>query len=107
MEYFEYYLHLHVCLSFEVVVDQDHLVANVVCLAALSMCIADAAGGPVYFEVSAGGPDGRVSKISEELELSPLNFRPVGQDLLSWAVFILALSVIVLKSYSQNSLGFL
>ena len=45
------------------------------------MCIADAAGGPVYFEVSAGGPDGRVRKISEELELSPLNSRPVGQDL--------------------------
>ena len=71
------------------------------------MCIADAAGGPVYFEVSAGGPDGRVSKISEELELSPMNSRPVGQDLFSWAVFLLTLSVIVLKSYSQNSLGFL
>ena len=76
-------------------------------MAALSMCIADAAGGPVYFEVSAGGPDDRVRNISEELELSPLNSRPVGQDLLSWAVFILALSVIVLKSYGQNSLGFL
>ena len=71
------------------------------------MCIADAAGGPVYFEVSAGGPDGRVSKISEELELSPLNSRPVGQDLFYWAVFLLTLSVIVLKSSSRNSFGFL
>ena len=42
------------------------------------MCIADAAGGPVYFEVSAGGPDDRVSKISEELELSPFEFSPGG-----------------------------
>ena len=78
-----------------------------VCLAALSMCIADAACGPVNFEVSAGGPDARVSKIFEELELSPMNSRPVGQDLFAWAVFLLTLSVIVLKSYSQNSLGFL
>ena len=45
------------------------------------MCIADAAGGPVYFEVSAGGPDDRVSETSDELELSPLNSRLVGQDL--------------------------
>jgi hypothetical protein len=74
---------------------------------ALSTCIADAAGGPVVFEVSAGGPDDRVRKISEELELSPLNSRPVGQDLFSWAVFLLTLSVIVLKSSSRNSFGFL
>ena len=72
------------------------------------MCIADAAGGPVYLEVfSAGGPEDRVRKISEELELSPLNSRPVGQDLFSWAVFLLTLSVIVLKSSSRNSFGFL
>jgi hypothetical protein len=49
--------------------------------AALSMWITDAAGGPVYFGFSAGGPDDRVSEISDELELSPLNSRPVGQDL--------------------------
>ena len=55
----------------------------------------------------AGGPDGRVRKISEELELSPLNSRPVGQDLFSWAVFVLALSVIASKRNSQNSFGFL
>ena len=42
--------------------DNDHLVANLACWVALSMCIADAAGGPVYFEVSAGGPDDRVRK---------------------------------------------
>jgi hypothetical protein len=105
--FFEFYLHLKVCLPFQVVVDQDHLAANLVWGAALSMCIADAAGGPVYFEVSAGGPDGRVSETSDELELSPLNSRPVGQDLFSWAVFLLTLSVIVLKSSSQNSFGFL
>ena len=75
--------------------------------AALSTCIADAAGGPVLFEVSAGGPDDRVRRISDELELSPLNSRPVGQDLFSWAVFLLTLSVIVLKSSSRNSFGFL
>ena len=89
-------------------VDQDHLRANLVFLAAPSTCIADAAGGPVYFEVfSAGGPDDRVRIISEELELSPLNSRPVGQDLFSWAVFVLALSVIVSKRNSQNSFGLL
>ena len=51
------------------------------------MCTADAAGGPVYFEVSAGGPDDRVSKIFEEVELSPLNSRPVGQDLIFLGCF--------------------
>ena len=76
-------------LVLQVVVDKDHLLANLVFGAALFMCMADAAGGPVFFEVSAGGPDDRVRKICEELELSPLNSRPVDQDLFSWAVFLL------------------